>query len=290
MPACAGSRSTSPARSRTTPPRASTTTPRTCSPRARRCRTAPSAPSTSPPRTSRGPPGRTTGSARTSAPSAASTRASVCPTSTTCGAACRRSRPSSSTRAAGSWYGGNVTVFANTFKGEPFSQILGNGVIVNETLASKSVGVEFEGAVRPIRNLELDVSGDYQHSYYTDQANKNNRTQRQPAFQIRFTPNYTVPFEWGSTKAFVTLTYVGQRFADVQNQQILPQYTTLDIGLEANIGQRWQVLLTGTNVTNTLAITEGNSRVLGAGVGAGGVFEGRPLFGAEYQLSVAVKL
>lgn len=90
-------------------------------------------------------------------------------------------------------------------------------------------------------------------------------------------------------KTYLTYTHVGLRYADVQNTQVLPEYDTLDFGVETNIGDRWSVLLSGTNVTNTLAITEGNSRVLGSGVGNGGVFEGRPLFGAEYQVSVAVK-
>jgi hypothetical protein len=48
-----------------------------------------------------------------------------------------------------------------------------------------------------------------------------------------------------------------------------------------------EIRFTGTNITNTLAITEGNSRVVGSGT-VGGVFLGRPLFGATYEGSVAL--
>jgi hypothetical protein len=50
-----------------------------------------------------------------------------------------------------------------------------------------------------------------------------------------------------------------------------------------------EVRFIGTNVTNTLGITEGNSRVVGSGVSAGGVFLGRPLFGPDYEVSLKMK-
>ncbi|QUD87876.1 TonB-dependent receptor [Phenylobacterium montanum] len=193
-------------------------------------------------------------------------------------------------KTATSWYAANATFFYNTFKGEPFSQILSSGgPPLTETLASESYGLEVEGMVRPFHNAEIEASGNWQDSHYTDQINNGKQTQRQPSFQMRLTPSYTIPFDWGKVKTYLTYTHVGLRYADVQNTQVLPEYDTLDFGVETNIGDRWSVLLSGTNVTNTLAITEGNSRVLGSGVGNGGVFEGRPLFGAEYQVSVAVK-
>jgi outer membrane receptor protein involved in Fe transport len=192
-------------------------------------------------------------------------------------------------KAAGGWYAANVTLFYNHFKGEPFQQFLADGTQVTETLASRSYGVEFEGTVQPIDHVALDVSGNYQHSEYTDAANDGNRTQRQPAFQVRLTPSYTIPTDWGRIKAYLTVSHIGKRFADVQNLQPLPSYDTLDLGVVVDVGQRWQLLFTGTNVTNTLGITEGNARVIGSGVGAGGVFEGRPLFGAQYQVSALMR-
>ena len=51
-------------------------------------------------------------------------------------------------------------------------------------------------------------------------------------FQSRITPAYTVPFEWGDVKTFLTWTHVGPRYADLANSQPLPPYDTLDQILE----------------------------------------------------------
>ena len=84
------------------------------------------------------------------------------------------------------------------------------------------------------------------------------------------------------------MTYVGKRWADLQNTQPLPEYTTLDIGALWKLNNGVDLQFTGTNITNTLAITEGNTRVLGSGVSNSGVFLGRPLFGATYMVSASI--
>jgi outer membrane receptor protein involved in Fe transport len=75
-------------------------------------------------------------------------------------------------------------------------------------------------------------------------------------------------------------------YGDLQNLQPLPSYSTLDIGASLLMNDGLELRFTGLNVTNTLGITEGNSRVVGSGVDAGGVFLGRPLFGPDYQISL----
>ena len=113
-----------------------------------------------------------------------------------------------------------------------------------------------------------------------------NRVDQQPALQARFTPSCMVPTPLASLRLYLTASYVGQRWSDPQNTQCLPAYRTLDLGAVADFRQGLSVQLTGTNVTRTVAITEGNPRVVGSGIGAGNVFLGRPLFGANYQLSI----
>ena len=61
------------------------------------------------------------------------------------------------------------------------------------------------------------------------------------------------------------------------------------LGATLDLPHHIQLLFTGTNVTNTLGLTEGNFRVLGAGVSSNGVFLGRPLFGADYQFSAVMR-
>jgi hypothetical protein len=63
---------------------------------------------------------------------------------------------------------------------------------------------------------------------------------------------------------------------------VLPAFTTLDAGIIGNFGEHLEVRLQGTNLTDTLGLTEGNSRSLTAGISTG--FEmARPIFGREVQ-------
>jgi outer membrane receptor protein involved in Fe transport len=109
--------------------------------------------------------------------------------------------------------------------------------------------------------------------------------QRQPKVQFRFTPSYQVNTEMGTVRLFTTYSYIGERFADQENQQILPKYHTLDAGVVAHLNNGLDLRLTGTNLTNEIGITEGNTRVLGNAT-TDGVFMGRPIFGRAYEVSV----
>ncbi len=203
----------------------------------------------------------------------------------------------------GSWYALDLTGFYNKFQGQPTTQTLSaaNGQVTQVTFVtdSQAEGLEFDGDVRPFKRLGVDIlapfdlaiSGDYQHGTYTagGPGIEGNEVARQPDFQFRLTPSYTFTTPVGPFNIFGTVTHVSQRFADLQNTQPLPEYNTLDIGATLDLPHHIQLLFTGTNVTNTLAITEGNSRVLGSGVAANGVFLGRPLFGADYQFSAVMK-
>src|ERR1035441_3244221 len=82
-----------------------------------------------------------------------------------------------------------------------------------------------------------------------------NILQRQPRFQMRFTPEYDVPMGWGDVRFFATYSYIGLRYSDPGNAQVLPAYATLDGGIVADIGH-FELRLQGTNLTNELGITE----------------------------------
>lgn len=191
----------------------------------------------------------------------------------------------------GDWYAVNLTGFYNTFRGQPSSQILADGTVIRYLTSSDTYGMEFDGVVRPFKNFSLTASGDYQHGKYVagGPGITGNQVLRNPDFQARVTPAYTVDTPVGGLTLYATGTYVSQRFADIQNLQPLPKYTTLDIGASLALNNGMELAFTGTNVTDKLAITEGNTRVLGSGVATGGVFLGRPLFGPNYQVSLRMK-
>ena len=179
-----------------------------------------------------------------------------------------------------------VTVYTNKLRNSQFQVFTVNG---NEVAhgGSDTTGLEFEAALRPITNLELALTGNLQRAKYVNFGeNTGNTVSRQPKAQFRFTPSYKVPTEMGDFKLYATWTHVGERFGDHANLQKLPAYNTLDLGAVAHLDNGIDVRLTGTNMTNTLGITEGNPRLGGSGVSDSGVFMGRPLMGRAWELSV----
>jgi hypothetical protein len=188
----------------------------------------------------------------------------------------------------------SVDIFHRVFFGVPFQTFLGDGTQVTTTYGARSWGADFQADWYPLERLSLGLTGDWQHSVYTDFSslaglngtgafdNDGNILQRQPRLQLRFTPEYDVPASWGRLKIFATVSYVDLRYSDTENTQILPAYTTLDAGIVGEFGEHLEMRLQGTNLTDTLGLTEGNSRSLTAGISTG--FEmARPIFGREVQ-------
>jgi len=198
----------------------------------------------------------------------------------------------------GTLYGG-VGAFRRRFYGVPYQQFLADGTQVTASYGAQAYGTTFEASWLPIDRLTLSISGDWQHGTYTGFAsaagggggafsNTGNILQRQPKLQFRFTPEYDMPVPWGDLRAFLTWTHVGQRFSDIGNTQILPQYDTLDAGLITTVGTNFEVRLQGSNLTNTIGLTEGNARVTTSGV-VNGLEMARPIFGTEVNLQLRYK-
>jgi len=182
-------------------------------------------------------------------------------------------------------YSAYINAFHTEFDGIAFTQILADGRELHSISGSKGNGLEFELAVRPIENLQLSLTGDYQKSEYRDNPQTAGKTvQRQPKLQFRFTPTYRIPFGDGnSAKLYATYTSIGERWADQANQQYLPSYRTIDAGVLFSLGDKIEVRLSGTNLNNELGLTEGNSRLTAGGTGP---INARPLFGRTWEASV----
>jgi iron complex outermembrane receptor protein len=180
-------------------------------------------------------------------------------------------------------YSAYVNAFWTDFKGISFQQVLTNQVLYSVS-GSHGKGVEFEAAVRPLAGLQLQLTGDWQDSTYKDNPDIAGRmVQRQPKFQYRFTPSYRLPIGDGALRFYGTYAHIGARWADQQNTQYLPAYNTLDLGMLAELSDKLELRLTGTNVNNALGLTEGNSRLVGA---SSGPIIARPIFGRAWEVSV----
>ncbi|CAD0318764.1 TonB-dependent receptor [Xanthomonas hortorum] len=181
-----------------------------------------------------------------------------------------------------------LTAFYNTFKHSPFQAFLADGTNFTAVGDSRARGLELEGAIRPFGGFELAGTGVWLDANYRNyRAFTGNQVMRQPKRQFRITPSYYWMLPFGDLKLFATYSYVGERFADLANSQRLPSYDMVDIGANLHVGEHWEVTASGSNVTDTLGLTEGNVRVQGAATG--GVFMGRPIAGRQYQMSVAYR-
>lgn len=185
------------------------------------------------------------------------------------------------------------------FSGVPFQQFTATGQQITAVYGADSWVANIEARWEPIPHLSFDLSGDWQDAKYahyssasTGGANYDGLDlQRQPRLQFRFTPGYELPMEWGSLRVFTTYTHVGLRYSDIANQQVLPDYYTLDAGAVAELGQHFEVRVQGSNLTNQLGLTEGNARIaLGTGSGiSGGLEMVRPIFGREVNVQLRYK-
>jgi len=165
-----------------------------------------------------------------------------------------------------------------------------------------SNGVDVDGYVTVFKGLSVRVVGNYVAGHYdhdsaclpyttifgtTNCVSINGAPlQRQPEFQARVTPSYFAVTPWGDLTTWLTYEHAGQRYSDIAGTQPLGSYNMLSAGVVADLGTKWQFRVQGTNLTNTLALTEGNARVTGGSVGVGDVVLARPYEGREVNFTV----
>ncbi|TQK03141.1 TonB-dependent siderophore receptor [Herbaspirillum sp. SJZ107] len=180
-------------------------------------------------------------------------------------------------------YSAYVNAFFTDFSGISFQQITTTDILYSIS-GSKGKGVEFELAVRPLKGLQLQLTGDWQDSTYKDNPDIAGKlVQRQPKFQYRFSPSYRIPMGDYALRLYGTYSHIGSRWADQANTQYLPAYNTLDVGILAELSDKLEFRVSGSNLSNELGLTEGNSRLVGA---SSGPINARPIFGRSWEASL----
>jgi iron complex outermembrane receptor protein len=180
-------------------------------------------------------------------------------------------------------YSAYVNAFFTDFKGISFQQITTTDILYSVS-GSKGKGVEFELAVRPLAGLQLQLTGDWQDSTYTDNpAIAGKQVQRQPKFQYRFSPSYRLPVGDYALKFYGTYSHIGARWADQANTQYLPKYDTLDVGVLAELSDRLELRLTRDQCDQRAWPHRGQ---LAPGGGQRGPINARPIFGRAWEASV----
>lgn len=191
----------------------------------------------------------------------------------------------------------NLTLFYNEFVGQTYTQQIVNpstGAITNlvAIAGSEAYGAELDGVWQPFDRFAVGFNTTYFNAEYVGIQNgapsgvqNGNEVARQPSFQARLSPSYSIPLAVGDLSMFAAFTHVGARYSDLQNLQKLPEYQTLDLGIGLKMGAV-DVQLTGMNVTNELGLTEGNARIVGT---TDASVIGRSIFGRSYQATAVYR-
>jgi len=202
----------------------------------------------------------------------------------------------------------DVNAYHRQFLGLQYQETNAIGVATGaiSTYGADTHGINFTAVVTPIERFNIRLVGDYMNGHYTHFNGcapyidifgnsqciglDGKPLQRQPKFQIRVTPTYTlVPGDWGDVTAWLTYEHVGQRYEDQSGLQPLGAYYMLSAGIVANVSEHYEFRIQGTNLTNQIALTEGNARKFGVQTGIGNVILGRPIEGREINLTARYK-
>lgn len=182
-----------------------------------------------------------------------------------------------------------ATLFHNRFQGL-VTTVITEGAPMASVGGASATGVELEGQWHPLPALSVAFSGSwldahYRHFFTNDGLTdlSGNRVQRQPQWQGRITPSWNGKLGHRKASLFATISYMGDRWSDVQNQQLLPHFVTFDAGASLDLSTRLRLRVKAENITNTIGLTEGNPRTLGAQ--PSGAMFARPILGRSVALS-----
>ena len=205
----------------------------------------------------------------------------------------------------------DASVYRKTFQGISYTPTNIQDVPIGpaSTFGSTSTGVRLDGSVTPfassgnaaVADFRITLNGIYERAYYQDFQGcftyqnilgqtvcgsvNGNQLARLPKYQIRVTPSDTQSFGWGTLTEQVTYENIGRRFQDDTNLTPLPAYYDIGFGVDAMIGESWELRVLGSNVTNQLGLTEGNAR-FGGNTVQNNVGFGRSIEGSEVNVTL----
>ena len=152
-----------------------------------------------------------------------------------------------------------ATVFTNEVQGDTFVR---RPDAPAEILTNESTGIEIDGNYFHDSGFSLNLNATFQDTEITDSPlNQGNEAQRQPGWQLRITPSYD--FEIGESMyvtAYATITAVDDRFGNNENTVVLDGYEKVDLGVQIEPIDNLTVQFSIDNLTDELALTEGDPR------------------------------
>ncbi len=198
-----------------------------------------------------------------------------------------------------------AVVFRTAFDGFPFSETLVDpltGMVQARTSFASSVttGLELEARLEPAEWMALDASLTLQDPAFDQfkaqvvrdgqpivQDFSGRQLVRVPRLMLRLASTVRLP-QGGETGLIVE--HFGERFSDAANTMRLPPYTVLSGHLSVDLTSQTRLTIMGTNLTDTLGLTEGNPRagqLVSSDINQG-LFTARPIFGRTIRAAITV--
>ncbi len=187
-----------------------------------------------------------------------------------------------------------VIPFYSALKNLSFTDVYSDGTSENKFANTTNFGVEIEGYARLFNNIfEVTFNGTIQNPKYKDFTGRNangttfdysgNVVRRIPKFYFNISPAVNITKDW---RAYVSMNYYGKRFQDEGNtdDNILPSFTEFGAGMSYQLG-KIRFAVDGTNIFNTIGITEGDPR---SQMAAGNIRMARPIMGAAARASITL--
>ncbi|MEY8761928.1 TonB-dependent receptor [Chryseobacterium tongliaoense] len=188
-----------------------------------------------------------------------------------------------------------VIPFYSTLKNLSFTDVFSDGTSENKFANTTNLGVEIEGFARVFNNLlEVTFNGTFQNPKYKNFTGTNadgstfdydgNQVRRIPKFYFNISPAVNITKQW---RAYISYNYYGKRFQDEANKDnnTLPSFSEFGAGTSYQLG-KIRFAIDGTNIFNTIGITEGDPR--SPLTGTGDIRMARPIMGATVRGSITL--
>ena len=178
----------------------------------------------------------------------------------------------------GDWLELYATAFYN--ENDAFASTVG-GVLPPTAFTTEAYGVELDGSIL-WGGMAISFIGTLQETEITDSTTPTdigNQVLRQPDWQVRLSPSYTLETVNFDATFYAGVTLVNDRFGDNANTVLLDGYEKIDLGVIAEFNGGLFVQLHGDNINDSDGITEGDPRNPAAP-------NGRPIFGRSFMFSL----
>lgn len=178
--------------------------------------------------------------------------------------------------------GETIDLYATAFfnENDAFASTVG-GVLPPTAFTTEAYGIELDGSVR-FGELVVSLIGTWQDTEITDSTTPTdvgNQVLRQPDWQLRLSPSFTLQAAGFDATFYVGATLVGDRFGDNANTVKLDGYEKIDLGVIAQFQGGLFLQAHADNINDSDGITEGDPRNPAAP-------NGRPIFGRSFTFSL----